>query len=85
MAWAARNGFYYLLDRNNGEFLLAKNFVRQTWAKGFDDKGRPEVIPGNDPTPEGNDNVFPGRRRRRELDVAQLQPAHATALCVRPR
>jgi len=60
MAWAARNGFYYLLDRNTGEFLLAKNFVRQTWAKGFDDKGRPQVIPGNDPTPEGIDTVFPG-------------------------
>src|SRR5689334_16424666 len=60
MAWAARNGFFYLLDRNTGEFLLAKNFVRQTWAKGFDDKGRPEVIPGTDPTPEGNDKVFPG-------------------------
>ena len=41
MAWAARNGFYYLLDRNNGEFLLAKSFVRQTWAKGFDDEGHP--------------------------------------------
>ena len=60
MAWAARNGFYYLLDRDSGEFLLAKSFVRQTWAKGFDDKGRPEVIPGNDPTYEGNDKVFPG-------------------------
>jgi alcohol dehydrogenase (cytochrome c) len=60
MAWAARNGFYYLLDRNNGEFLFAKNFVRQTWAKGFDDKGRPLVIPGNDPTPVGIDTVFPG-------------------------
>jgi alcohol dehydrogenase (cytochrome c) len=60
MAWAARNGFYYLLDRDNGEFLLAKSFVRQTWVKGFDDKGRPEVIPGNDPTPEGNDKTFPG-------------------------
>lgn len=60
MAWANRNGFYYLLDRSSGEFLLARNFVRQTWVKRFDDKGRPEVIPGNDPTPEGNDNVFPG-------------------------
>jgi alcohol dehydrogenase (cytochrome c) len=60
MAWAARNGFYYLLDRNNGEFLLAKNFVRQNWAKGFDDKGRPDVVPGTDPTPEGLDTVFPG-------------------------
>jgi alcohol dehydrogenase (cytochrome c) len=60
MAWAARNGFYYLLDRDNGEFLTAKAFVRQTWARGFDDKGRPDIIPGNDPTPEGIDTVFPG-------------------------
>jgi alcohol dehydrogenase (cytochrome c) len=60
LAWAARNGFFYLLDRNTGEFLLARNFVRQTWVKGFDDKGRPEVLPGNEPTPEGNDKVFPG-------------------------
>ncbi|HTP34129.1 MAG TPA: PQQ-dependent dehydrogenase, methanol/ethanol family [Candidatus Acidoferrales bacterium] len=60
LAWAARNGFYYLLDRDSGEFLLARNFVRQTWARGFDDKGRPQLIPGNDPTPEGNDTVFPG-------------------------
>ncbi len=60
IAWAARNGFYYLLDRNSGEFLLAKSFVRQTWVRGFDDKGRPQVIPGNDPTPEGNDRIFPG-------------------------
>ncbi len=60
MAWPARNGFYYLLDRNTGKFILAKSFVRQTWAKGFDDNGKPEVIPGNDPTPEGIDTVFPG-------------------------
>ena len=60
MAWPSRNGFYYLLDRNNGKFILAKSFVRQTWAKGFDDNGKPEVIPGNDPTAEGIDTVFPG-------------------------
>src|SRR5262249_25351121 len=45
---------------NSGEFLFAKAFVRQTWVKGFDDKGRPQVIPGNEPTPEGTDKVFPG-------------------------
>ncbi|MEP7365999.1 MAG: PQQ-dependent dehydrogenase, methanol/ethanol family [Acidobacteriota bacterium] len=60
MAWPNRNGFYYLLDRSTGEFLKAKAFVRQTWVKGFDDKGRPETIPGNEPTDEGNDRVFPG-------------------------
>jgi alcohol dehydrogenase (cytochrome c) len=60
LAWANRNGFYYLLDRTTGKFLMAKAFVKQTWAKGFDDNGRPELIPGNEPTPEGNDRVWPG-------------------------
>jgi alcohol dehydrogenase (cytochrome c) len=60
LAWANRNGFYYLLDRTSGTFLTAKAFVKQTWAKGFDEGGRPELIPGNEPTPEGNDRVWPG-------------------------
>jgi alcohol dehydrogenase (cytochrome c) len=60
LAWANRNGFFYLLDRETGEFMQAKAFVRQTWNKGFSDSGRPEIIPGNDPTMEGNDKVFPG-------------------------
>jgi alcohol dehydrogenase (cytochrome c) len=60
MAWANRNGFFYLLDRTTGKFLMAKAFVKQTWTKGFDDDGRPELIPGNEPTPEGNDHVWPG-------------------------
>jgi alcohol dehydrogenase (cytochrome c) len=60
LAWANRNGFFYLLDRTTGKFLMAKAFVKQTWAKGFDDNGRPELITGNEPTPEGNDRVWPG-------------------------
>jgi alcohol dehydrogenase (cytochrome c) len=60
LLWPNRNGFFYVLDRQTGEFLTAKAFVRQTWAKGFDDKGRPELIAGNDPTPEGNVDVWPG-------------------------
>ena len=60
LAWGNRNGFYYLLDRTSGTFLTAKAFVKQTWAKGFDEGGRPELIPGNEPTPEGNDRVWPG-------------------------
>jgi alcohol dehydrogenase (cytochrome c) len=38
---ANRNGFYYVLDRETGEFLLATPFVKVTWAKGIDAKGRP--------------------------------------------
>jgi PQQ-dependent dehydrogenase (methanol/ethanol family) len=50
---ANRNSFFYVLDRENGEFLLGKPFAYQTWAKGLDDKGRPIVLPNTDPTPKG--------------------------------
>jgi len=56
----SRNGFYYVLDRQSGEFLLAKPFVKQTWAKEIDRKGRPVMNPGQEPTTEGNDSIWPG-------------------------
>ena len=51
---ANRNGFHYVLDRETGEFLLGRAYVKQTWADGLDSKGRPIVIPNTDPTEEGN-------------------------------
>ncbi len=43
---AAKNGFFYVLDRASGELLSAKNFVPVNWAKGVDLKtGRPDVNP----------------------------------------
>ena len=53
-----RNGFYYVLDRKTGQFLTGKPYVKQTWAKGLDDSGRPIVLPGTDPTVEGT-KVYP--------------------------
>ena len=50
-----RNGFFYVLDRTTGRFLLGEPFVTQTWAEGLDDGGRPIVLPGTDPTEEGSD------------------------------
>jgi len=51
---ADRNGFYYVLDRTNGEFLLAKPFIYElNWAKGIDAKGRPILIPNMEPSPAG--------------------------------
>ena len=51
---ANRNGFYYILDRTNGEFLLAEPFVKElNWATGIDAKGRPIVAPNTDPSPAG--------------------------------
>jgi len=51
---ANRNGYYYVLDRSNGEFLLGTPFVSKVdWADGLDSKGRPIVIPGHDPSVRG--------------------------------
>lgn len=54
MAWANRNGFYYLLDRTNGKFLVGTPFVKQTWADGLDENGRPRVRSGSMPTRQGS-------------------------------
>lgn len=53
MLWANRNGFFYVLDRETGEFLRGKNFVKVTWAKGLDENGRPIKVPEASPTAEG--------------------------------
>jgi PQQ-dependent dehydrogenase (methanol/ethanol family) len=51
---ANRNGFFYVLDRTNGEFLLGRPFVRKlTWASEIDSKGRPRELEGAKPTPMG--------------------------------
>ncbi|NKB32668.1 MAG: PQQ-dependent dehydrogenase, methanol/ethanol family [Pseudomonadales bacterium] len=54
LALANRNAFYYLLDRETGEFLLGEEYSYQTWAEGIDDNGRPIVIPNSEPSREGN-------------------------------
>ena len=54
LALANRNGFFYVLDRLTGEFLLGERFVKNlTWASGIGPNGRPQLLPGNDPAPEG--------------------------------
>jgi alcohol dehydrogenase (cytochrome c) len=53
MLWGNRNGFFYVLDRSTGEFLLGEPFVKQTWAKGLDPKGRPILNPGRGPSRQG--------------------------------
>ena len=64
MLWGNRNGFYYVLDRSSGEFLQGKPFVKQTWAKGLDDSGRPIRAPG----------ACPVRRERRSGRVCREEP-----------
>ncbi len=52
--FANRNAFYYVLDRQTGQFYTARAYARQTWAKGVDDSGRPVLLPDTTPTLEGN-------------------------------
>ena len=54
LAQASRNGFFYVLDRTDGRLLLAKPFVEKlTWASGIGADGRPQSLPGAEPTAEG--------------------------------
>ena len=49
-----RNGFFYVLDRVTGKVLLANPFVKKlTWASGIGPDGRPILLPGNEPTVDG--------------------------------
>jgi alcohol dehydrogenase (cytochrome c) len=60
LLWANRNGFFYILDRLTGEFLLGKPFVEVTWASGLDAKGRPLVVPEMLPRTGGGAVMAPG-------------------------
>ncbi len=62
-ATADRNGFFYVLNRENGRFISAVPFVRNiTWASGIGPDGRPQFIAENRPG-----------------DPTQAQPAQAAA------
>ncbi|MCH9809002.1 MAG: PQQ-dependent methanol/ethanol family dehydrogenase [Alphaproteobacteria bacterium] len=48
---ADRNGFFYVLNRENGKFIRGFPFVSKiTWAKGLDKNGRPIFDPANRPS-----------------------------------
>ena len=54
MLHGKRNGFFYVLDRLTGKVLVAEPFVKNvTWASGIGPDGRPILLPGNDPTVDG--------------------------------
>jgi alcohol dehydrogenase (cytochrome c) len=64
MLWANRNGFFYVLDRTTGKFLLGEPFVKVNWTSGLDANGRPiqtpqppgmPTFPGN----QGGTNWYP--------------------------
>ena len=51
-----RNGFFYVLDRENGKFLSASPFVKKlTWTTGIGADGRPILTNAFEPTPNGSE------------------------------
>lgn len=38
---APKNGYFYVIDRTNGQFISADNYVYQNWTTGMDENGRP--------------------------------------------
>jgi acido-empty-quinoprotein group A len=54
LAQAARNGYFFVLDRTNGANLVSKPFVDLNWSKGIDAKGQPIPDPQREPTVDGN-------------------------------
>jgi alcohol dehydrogenase (cytochrome c) len=64
MMWANRNGYFYVLDRASGKFLLGQAFVKVNWSSGLDANGRPNVTPQGPAMPtypgnQGGTNWYP--------------------------
>ena len=56
---AAKNGFFYVLDRKTGELLSAKNYTFVNWASGVDlQTGRPLTTPTSE-WQSGPKNIYP--------------------------
>jgi alcohol dehydrogenase (cytochrome c) len=49
----SRNGYFFVLDRTNGESLLTIPYGPVNWAKGIDKVGRPIPNPDKEPAPDG--------------------------------
>jgi alcohol dehydrogenase (cytochrome c) len=69
-----RNGFYYLLDRLTGEFLLGRAYGKQNWAEGIGKDGRPILVVGKQPLPEGS-IVYPGVHGATNWNSPSYSPA----------
>ncbi len=53
IAQAARNGFFFVLDRTSGQHLVTAPFIHVTWAAGIDSSGHAIPKPDSAPAPDG--------------------------------
>ena len=50
---SSRNGYFFVLDRTNGNNLLTAPFGPVNWSLGVDPQGRPIPNPAKEPAPDG--------------------------------
>jgi alcohol dehydrogenase (cytochrome c) len=74
LLFANRNAFYYVFDRETGEYLLGKQYLKQTWAKPeLDPKGRPVRLPDTSPTENGT-LVYPNSTGATNFQAPSYSP-----------
>ena len=56
---APKNGFFFVIDRTDGKFISAKNFVDVNWATGYDANGRPIEV-AESRSPDKSFDAIPG-------------------------
>lgn len=54
LAQASRNGYFFLLDRTNGESLLSVPYIETNWSSGPDKRGQPIPRKETEPQPDGS-------------------------------
>ncbi len=53
LAQASRNGYFFVLDRANGEHLLTTPFIKSNWSAGLNANGQPIPDPKKEPSRNG--------------------------------
>jgi alcohol dehydrogenase (cytochrome c) len=53
LAQAARNGYFFVLDRTNGKNVVTAPFIKLNWSKGVDKNGVPIPNPAMEPKTDG--------------------------------
>ena len=53
LAQAARNGWFFVLDRTNGKNILSTEYVKTNWTRGLDAKGQPIPNRAKEPQVDG--------------------------------
>ncbi len=53
LAQAARNGYFFVLDRTNGKSVVSTPYVNVNWSKGVDAHGQPIPNPDKEPKTDG--------------------------------